>query len=180
MSFINKDWRNLTKALDFKHFQSNPKSPRSNGKIENIHSFLKRTMRKIMHSHPRIQWPEAIQMATHNHNTYPSTNNGYSPFLLHFGREDSNPLWNRLNPGNTYLLQNDVTASVHELHKLWKAHAKELKRNRSKKDNPNITSDLELHKGDRVIIMNYQPSGLTHDSMVTGKSQTSTWKDRSW
>ena len=114
-----------------------------------------------MHSNPRIQWPETIQIAAHNHNTYPSANNGYSLFLLHFGRGDSNPLWNRLNPGNMYILQNDVTASVHELHKLWKAHAKELKRNRSKKDNTNITSDPELHKGDKVIIMNYQPSGLT-------------------
>ena len=113
--------------LAFKHFQSSTRNPKANGKIENVHSFLKRMMKKIMLSNPEIQWPEAIQIAAHN--TFPSASNGYSPFLLHFRREDSNPLWNRLNPGNMYMLQNDVTASVHELHKLWKAHAEELQRN---------------------------------------------------
>ena len=38
----------------------------------------------------------------------PSALNGYSLFLLHFGREDSNPLWNRLNPRNTVIMQGDV------------------------------------------------------------------------
>ena len=82
-------------------------------------------------------------------------------FLLHFDREDSNPLWNRLNPRNTYVLQNYITASVHELHKLWKAHTEELQKNRAKRDHPNITTDPELHVGDKVMIMNYQHNGLT-------------------
>ena len=112
-------------------------------------------MKKIMLSNLEIQ------IAAHNHNTFPSASNGYSPFLLHFGREDSNLLWNRLNPGNTYVLQNDITASVHKLHKLWKAHTEKLQKNRAKRDHPHITSDPELHVGDRVMIMNYQHSGLT-------------------
>ena len=34
-SFINEHWKNLAKALAFKHFQSSPRNPRVNGKIEN-------------------------------------------------------------------------------------------------------------------------------------------------
>ena len=58
-SFINKDWRNLARALSFKHIQSSPKNPRANGKIKNIHNFLKCTM-KIIHGDKEIQWHDAI------------------------------------------------------------------------------------------------------------------------
>ena len=33
-SFINEDWKNLAKALSFKHIQSSPRNPRANGCIE--------------------------------------------------------------------------------------------------------------------------------------------------
>ena len=39
-------------------------------------------MKKIMHSNSNMQWHEAIQIAAHNYNTFPSAVNGYSPFLL--------------------------------------------------------------------------------------------------
>ena len=40
-SFVNDNWKNLAKALAFKHIHSSPRNPRANGKIENIHNFLK-------------------------------------------------------------------------------------------------------------------------------------------
>ena len=159
-SFINEHWRNLAKALAFTHIQSSPRNPRANSHIENVHNFLKRTMKKIRHSDKTIKWYEAIQIAAHYYNTFPSASNGHSPFLLHFGRECSNPLWNKLNPENTVIRQGDITTSVHELHKLWKAHAAEIKRNRSKNDNPKIDNDPPLKLGDRVLIMNYNSHGL--------------------
>ena len=110
--------KNLAKALAFTHIQSSPRNPRVNGCIENVHNFLKRTMKKIRHGDKTIKWHEAIQIAAHYYNTFPSTSNGHSPFLLHFSRECSNPLWNKLNPGNTILRQGDITTSVHKLHKL--------------------------------------------------------------
>ena len=48
-SFINKHWKNLAKALAFTHIQSSPRNPQANGHIENMHNFLKRTMKKIRH-----------------------------------------------------------------------------------------------------------------------------------
>ena len=134
-SFINEHWKNLAKVLAFTHIQSGLRNPRVNGHIKNIHNFLKRTMKKIRHSDKTIKWHEAIQITAHYYNTFPSASNAHSPFLLHFGRECSNPLWNKLNLGNTILRQGDITTSVHELHKLWKAHAAEIRKNRSKKDN---------------------------------------------
>ena len=128
--------------------------------IKSQKSQSKRTMKKIRHSDKTIKWHEAIQIAAHYYNTFPSASNGHSLFLLHFGRECSNPLWNKLNPGNTMIRQGDITTSVHELHKLWKAHVAEIKRNRSKNDNPKIDKDPPLKIGDRVLIMNYNSHGL--------------------
>ena len=59
-SFINEDWRNLAKALSFRHIQSSPRNPRANSCIENVHNFLKRTMKKIRHGNKSIKWYEAI------------------------------------------------------------------------------------------------------------------------
>ena len=160
MSFINEHWKNLAKALAFTYIQSSPRNPRANGRIENLHNFLKRTMKKIRHSDKTIKWHEAIQIATHFYNTVPSASNAHSPFLLHFSRECSNPLWNKLNPRNTTLRQGDITTSVHELHKLWKAHTAEIRKNRSKIDNSKIDKDPPLKLGDRVLIMNYNSHGL--------------------
>ena len=112
-------------------------------------------MKKIIHSNPNMQWHQAIQIAAHNYNTFPSAVNRYLPFLLHFGREDSNPLWNKLNPGNTVILQGDVTQAIHELHKLWKAHTVEIAKNRSKDDNKKITKDPPLKLYDRVLVQNH-------------------------
>ena len=91
-SFINEHWRNLAKALSFTHIQSSPRNPRAHGCIENMHNFLKGTMKKIRHRDKTIKWHEAIQITAHYYNTFPSASNGHSPFLLHFGRECSNPL----------------------------------------------------------------------------------------
>ena len=159
-SFINEHWKNLAKALAFTHIQSSPRNPQANGCIKNVHNFLKRTMKKIRHSDKTMKWHEAIQIAAHYYNTFPSASNGHSPFLLHLSRECSNPLWNKLNPGNTIIRQGDITTSVHKLHKLWKAHAAEIKKNRSKKDNPKIDKDPPLKLGDRVLIMNYNSHSL--------------------
>ena len=132
-SFINEHWKNLAIALTFTHIQSSPRNPRANSRIKNVHNFLKRTMKKIRHSDKTIKWHEAIQIAVHFYNTFPSASNAHLPFLLHFGRECSNPLWNKLNPGNTILRQGDITTSVHELYKLWKAHAAEIKKTDERK-----------------------------------------------
>ena len=117
-------------------------------------------MKKTRHGNKAIKWHEAIQIAAHNYNTFPSTSNGHSLFLLYFGREYSNPLWNKLNPGNNVIRQGDITTSVHELHKLWKAHAAEIRKNRAKNDNPKITEDPILKVGDRVMIINYNSHGF--------------------
>ena len=48
-SFINEHGRNLAKVLLFTHIQSSPRNPRANSRIENVHNFLKRTIKKIRH-----------------------------------------------------------------------------------------------------------------------------------
>ena len=76
---------------------------------------------------------QIIQITAHNYNTFLSASNRHSPFLLHFGRECSNPLWNKVNPGNTIIRQGDITTSVHKLHNLWKAHTAEIRKKTDKK-----------------------------------------------
>ena len=77
-SFINEHWKILAKALAFTHIQFSPRNPRANGHIENVHNFLKRTMKKIRHSDKTIKWHEAIQIAAHFYNTFPSASNAHS------------------------------------------------------------------------------------------------------
>ena len=55
--------------------------------------------------------------------------------------------------------QDGITTSMHELHNLWKAHTAEIRKNRSKNDNPKIDKDPPLKIGDRLI-MNYNSHGL--------------------
>ena len=62
--------------------------------------------------------------------------------------------------GKYHLKARDITTSVHKLHKLWKAHAVEIRKNKSKKDNPKIDKDPHLKLGDRFLIMNYNSHGL--------------------
>ena len=90
-SFINEDWKNLAKALSFHHIQSSPKNPRVDGRIKNVHNFLKRTMKRLdMATNPSSGMKQSRLQCTYN--TFPSTSNGHSPFLLYFRRECSNPL----------------------------------------------------------------------------------------
>ena len=69
----------------------------------------------------------------------------------------------------TLIKQGDVTTSVHKLHKLWKAHAAEIKEKRPKNDNLQITEDPPLNLGERVLIMNYHAHGLDQSFLVTGR-----------
>ena len=156
-SFINKHLRNSAKVLSFKHIQSSPRNPRVNGKIENIHNFLKHTMRKIMHGNDMIKWhyrwPPTII------NTFPSTTNWYSPFLLQRrskltleqaeSREHSHQTYCKATLQHLYT--NCTSSGRHIQLKSWK--------NRSKNDSDKITQDPPL-KINKVLIMNYHAHGL--------------------
>ena len=62
--------------------------------------------------------------------------------------------------GTPSLGKGKFTTSVHELHKLWKAHTVEIRKNRSKNDNTKLDKDPPLKIGDRVLIMNYNSHSL--------------------
>ena len=90
-----KPWHSSTSNLV-------PEIQEQTGKIQEHSQFSeKNDERKSCMAIPSMQWHDAIKVAVHNYNTFPSALNGYSPFIFHFGREDSNLLWNKLNPGNT-------------------------------------------------------------------------------
>ena len=58
-SFINEHWRNLAKILAFTHIQSSPRNLRANGRIKNVHNFLKRTMKEIRHNDKNHQMAQS-------------------------------------------------------------------------------------------------------------------------
>ena len=147
MSFINEHRKNLAKALAFTHIQSSLRKPRANGRIKNVHNFLKRTMKKIRHSDITIKLHEAIQIAAHFYNTFPSASNAHSPFLLHFGRECSNPLWNKLNPGNTTLRQGDITTQFMNFTNFGKSTQLKSEKTDPKRTTQKIDKDPPLKLG---------------------------------
>ena len=57
--------------LGIKSFYSNPYYPQGNGRIENVHNFLKCTMAKFIYG-SSLEWDDALPQATYCYNVAPS------------------------------------------------------------------------------------------------------------
>ena len=58
--------------------------PQGNGRIENVHNFLKCTLSKFTCS-SQLKWDDALPLATYCYNTVPSVDDLESPFYLVHG-----------------------------------------------------------------------------------------------
>ena len=67
------------KSLGIKRIFSNPFYPKGNGRIENIHNFLKRTIAKFLHN-STFKWDDALTLAVNCFNIAPLVNDLELPF----------------------------------------------------------------------------------------------------
>ena len=70
----------------------------SNGRIENIHNFLKHTIAKFTYG-SQLEWDDVLRLATYCYNITPSVDDLESPFYLVFGCD---PLEGRLSNLQNY------------------------------------------------------------------------------
>ena len=84
--FKNEQLRSVFDTLDIKHIYSNPYYLQGNGRIENIHNFLKCTIMKFTYG-SQLKWDDALPLATYWYNIGPSMDDLDSPFYLVHGQD---------------------------------------------------------------------------------------------
>ena len=71
-------------TLGVESIYSNPYYPQGNGRVENVHNFLKCTIAKFTYS-SQLQWDDVLPLATYCYNIVPSVDDLKSPFYLVHG-----------------------------------------------------------------------------------------------
>ena len=71
-------------TLDIKCIYSSPYYPEGNGRIENVHNFLKCTIAKFTYGSP-LEWDNTLPLATYRYNGIPSVDDLESPYYLIHG-----------------------------------------------------------------------------------------------
>ena len=123
--FKNDHLISTFESLGIKRIYSNPFYPKGNGRIENVHNFLKRTIAKFMHN-STLEWDDTPPLAIYCFNVAPSVNELELPFYLVHGRD---PLEGRsiyLQNYYRYVGEKPGRLAVQELRNMWKTHAKLL------------------------------------------------------
>ena len=75
---------------------SNPFHPQGNAKVENVHSFLKRTLTKVL-DNSTLNWDELLPFAWYCYNTFPHSNGTESLFFHMFGQNPAEGCLSHLN-----------------------------------------------------------------------------------
>ena len=79
--FKNEQIMSVFNTLGIKHIYSNPYYPHGNGRIENVHNFLKHTIMKFTYG-SQLKWDDARPLATYCYNITPLVDDLESPFYL--------------------------------------------------------------------------------------------------
>ena len=128
---LKNSWMNtVLKQLSIKCIFSNPYRPQGNSHIENVHSFLKRTLTNFLSS-TDAEWDKILPFACYCFNTIPTADDLESPFSLIHGRDPLEGCTGLLGKGDIRYLGNDKGLILFaEICKLWLANAKALQENR--------------------------------------------------
>ena len=113
---------------------SPPFHPKSNGRIEGFHTFLKACLAK--HVSQELEWDEVCPIATAVYNFLPNEHSQESPFFIMFGRDPQILLTEILGPRIRYLGTDKTILSLESLHKMYLIVAENLQKARMRDKNP--------------------------------------------
>ena len=82
--FKSEQLMSVFNMLGIKHSYSNPYYPQGNGRIENVHNFLKHIIAKFTYG-SQLKWDDAHLLATYCYNITPSVDDLESPYYLIHG-----------------------------------------------------------------------------------------------
>ena len=153
MEFKNDQLMSVFNTLGIKCIYSNPYYAQGNGRIENVHNFLKCTIAKFIYG-SSLEQDDALPLASYCYNVAPSVDDLESPYYL---VHDHDPLKGRLSNIQNYcryIGNQPGRLAVQELQKLWKLHAKLLTENRMAEPaaNKKTTSASDLKIGQLVLV----------------------------
>ena len=165
MEFKNEQLISMFNSLGIKCIYSNPYYPQGNGRIENIHNFLKCIITKLTCS-SQVKWDDTLPLAIYCYNIAPSVDELESSFYLVF---DWDPLEGRLSylqNYSRYMGNQPGRLVVQELGKTSKLHAKLIAENRSTKQatDKKVMKASDLKIGQLILIKNHckGPFNLTY------------------
>ena len=166
MEFKNDQLMSVFNTLGIKHIYSNPYYPQGNGRIENVHNFLKYTIAKSIYSNS-IEWNDALPLATYCYNITSSVDDLESPYCLVSGCDLLKGRLSNIQNFCRYMGDQPGRLVVQELQKLWKLHAKLLTENRMTEPaaNKKIASVSDLKIGQLVLIKKHH-KGPFHPTYI--------------
>jgi hypothetical protein len=168
--FRNKIAESVFEEIGTKRIHSAPYWPRGNSRVENVHNFIKRTLRKWI-STSNIDWTCLAPIAAYVFNTCPSSQGLESPFFLMYGRDPTVASAKLFLPQLRYMGDNEGVLMLREMNRLWRTHASELLESRLKRQTAAATIDptdenITFKEGQHVLVKNYTATGL--DSKFVG------------
>ena len=86
MEFRNDQLKSVFDILGIKHIYSKPYYPQGNGRIENVHNFLKHTIAKFIYG-SSVKWDDVLPLATYCYNVSPSVDDLESLYYLIHGHD---------------------------------------------------------------------------------------------
>ena len=156
MEFKNDQLMSVLNNLDIKHIYSNPYYLQGNGRIENVHSFLKYTLAKFIYG-SSLEWDDALPLATYCYNVTPSVDDLESPYYIVHGHDQFEGRFSNIQNYCRYIGNQPGRQAVQELQMFWKLPAKLLAENRMAEPaaDKKITSVSDLKIGQLVLIKNH-------------------------
>ena len=121
--FKNDHLISTFESLGIKQIYSNPFYPKGNGRVENVHNFLKRTISKFMHNRT-LELGDALPLAVYCFSVAPLVNDFKSPFYLIHGRDPLEGKLSHLQNYSRYVGEQPGRLAVQELGNMWKMHTK--------------------------------------------------------
>ena len=157
--FKNELFTTVAKKLGVEHkIYSPPFHPKSNGRIEGLHHFLKACLAK--HVCKTREWSEIVPMACAAYNFFPNEHSRESPFFLMFGRDPRIPLTELLTPRVRYLGTDECILSLEALTEIYHLVAQNLKLAREKMNRKSKVHPPTFTVGDMVLLRNHKAKSL--------------------
>ena len=155
--FKNKLFKEVVAKLGMEmSIHSPPYRPKSNGKIEGFHRFLKACIAK--HINHGLEWDELTPMATACYNYIPNCSTRESAFFLMFGRDPVNKLNQMLHEARRYFHDENEILDLEALKNIYQVVAQQLLNSREcymKKHHNQKPVESPVKPGDLILMVNH-------------------------
>ncbi len=128
LEFRNSELTSVMEKLGIKKLHCSPYHPQGNGRLENIHNFIKRTTAKLCYGDPKLEWDMMLPFACYIFNISPSCQGAEPPFYLVHGRD---PIEGKMSHFTNFsrFLGDPTTGElvIKEMRKVWTLHMEKLR-----------------------------------------------------